>query len=660
MFEDGPIMDIELARVEQMFLADPEYITSNLDISQESIDSLRVPGVSGPSMRSEVKLRDNLRSAGVAFAAVVAQLVSLSAHGPTLAAEGVYQSGLTPFFSTLLAVGGLISIDNTIGDYGITRQLQWLKAMARDFFDAKAADESARASAATFIVAYLMGAPVRSLRWAPAELETRMRFVFAEAPKVETTDPMISGLRKGGKMTMAGLKRTATIQMAAHALQTVDGCGVSSMTEYQKMLFADLGYHATNARSSDILDSEFPQKLLPTLSLFGYLQSVLILREAGSGAIEAVAEVLRAGGSVGDACVALEAHFDPRHEDAPVEVRKQIRLAEQSRVDALVPVSSQISTVVEARALRTSMAGAAVLDQPIERIPGTARALQEEEFLLGPDPWAQEVAQFARDLMNMKLKRDVELHAKVQQRTQEDIKDMASRLMPALAHKRALEEAEAPGRTVSSHAEAVEALKAAMAAQGLFDEGVPPVLGEVEVLDQLIRDALHVKKMHLEPLWLMALSAGQQAAALHRYLSGDRKAAYLARAWDAEQQGTGVSRAPKAPLAQQGGSSRVTMEQLRAFNALLSEAKKQGGGAGGLRRALDEQVYSSAQYQSLAAAMLETQQSERAAAPPGVGEALLQGCGAAHDALEQKAQQGVARVLEIERRLDSLKRAGGN
>ena len=635
MVDDGPIMDLELARVEQMYLTDPLYVTSNLGVEQSMLDSLKIPGLTSPAMSAELKRAEEVKSVGVIAVAVTAQLVAVVAQAPspTMTVES-----LMPFLSTIAALGGLMSFDNTIGNYGLTRQLQWLREMVKPFINARYADESSRAAAATFIVAYLLGAPIRSVKWAPNELDTQLRFVFAEAPRIEMSDPTISDLRRGRRVTMQGLKRTATIQMASLAMQAVDGGRVLPMTAYQKMLFADLGQHASNIHSSDIADREFPQRLLPSLSLFGWLQGVLILREVGCGAVDAVAWVIRSGGGVGDACQALEASFDPSSADAPVRIRKQSRLREQAQVDEVVTLSSQISAIAESRALQASMTEALVLDSPIEQIPGAPR-LKVEEFLLGPYPWASEVAAVARDLMNMKVKRDLETHSRVEKATQEELRDLAARLAPALAHKRTLEAAEdaaAPaGSAISSHAEAVQALKVAMAEQGLHDDAVPSLLTELDVLDQLIMDLVHIRKVHLEPLSQIAVSVSEQLTALFKYLSGDHKASSLVRGWDSEQQRTGIARTPEQENEQQGrGKSKVvTMEQLYRFKALLREArgKDRGGTASG-----------------------DLQRSEGKVAR----DELLHGRGAAHDALELRALRYAERVQEVEEKLDSLHHAG--
>ena len=191
---------------------------------------------------------------------------------------------------------------------------------------------------------------------------------------------------------MAGLKRLATVHLAAAAADALSGGRFSPhLTDYTKILLAALAQRASNGLFSTIPHAEFPHRLLPTLARYAFIEAVLILREAhATGAVDAVRAAFAAGGGVGDAIRALESCVAkvPVDERPAVARRTALAAARERAADAAERNNefSAYFTLQTLAAARATPTPAPESFDAIEYIKGTDRVYTREELILPRNP----------------------------------------------------------------------------------------------------------------------------------------------------------------------------------------------------------------------------------------------------------------------------------
>ena len=216
-------------------------------------------------------------------------------------------------------------------------------------------------------------------------------------------------LENAAQIDVDGLKRLATVHLAAAAADAVGGRFAPRLTVYTKTLLAALGQRAAKGLFSTIPDAAFPRRLLPTLARHGFVEAVLILREVeATGAVDAVAGAFAAGGGVGDAIHALEAALAavPAHA-RPAAARRAARERRES-VDADVQRTvcstfQALQTLAAARATATPAPESFDMD-PIEHIKGTDRIYTREELILPRNPSPEQVRLYQTRVMAPRLR----------------------------------------------------------------------------------------------------------------------------------------------------------------------------------------------------------------------------------------------------------------
>lgn len=180
-------------------------------------------------------------------------------------------------------------------------------------------------------------------------------------------------------------------------------------------------------------------RLLPTLARWGFVEATLVIRE-NIAAIDALVEVFKSGGGVGDAIAAIERTVTSAP-DSAFMIRRQKRLQVESEI--LIQDSSTfnaIDAINNAKALATPAQDALDIG-PIEYIKGTSRIYTREELVLPINPSPSQVKVLAREIMNDKLQADKLQHGKVTERTTKEIAALYQQISSCLRIYETSEEA---------------------------------------------------------------------------------------------------------------------------------------------------------------------------------------------------------------------------
>jgi hypothetical protein len=313
-----------------------------------------------------------------------------------------------------------------------SRQLAWCLFRVSTLLNADERKKDTRRNAATFLVAYLVGTPIKRFESNINDLNPSSFFINPDGPKVDFQDPSLhSGQSTGALMDSNGLNRLSATFMASYAVDAFDGRKVRPLSNYIKNLLAIIGLRSSKPIYSNIPSKDFPQKLIPSMTIWGFLQSSLILKEVGSKVLDSVVEVFENGGGVGDAIFAIEANLPDNYMNAsPTATRYQIRkMTEESFSRSRRSVVSTLATILEARAIPNDEA--AINDSEISLIPGTDRTFTRDELILRPNPSMADVDECAKTLMHLLSKVDKKKFGRVQRETHMKIKDIASQVMNA-------------------------------------------------------------------------------------------------------------------------------------------------------------------------------------------------------------------------------------
>jgi hypothetical protein len=132
--------------------------------------------------------------------------------------------------------------------------LGWAKSSIAQMLSAEEKKTQYRANAATFVVSYLLGCPIQDIDLNPNRYSitinthirnlsliclifflpdsplARMNFRYPDAPRIDLRDPAMAILEQRGQIDIVGLKRQATIHLAASALNAIEGTGTPKVT----------------------------------------------------------------------------------------------------------------------------------------------------------------------------------------------------------------------------------------------------------------------------------------------------------------------------------------------------------------------------------------------------------------------------------------------
>ena len=149
-----------------------------------------------------------------------------------------------------VGMGIIVSQSPVFYNGELSRQIGWMGATISQTLDTNVKHHSIRQDAATFVVSYLLGSPITGIKTNPADITTRQRFRYPDAPRIDIRDNAMLVLENAAQLDLKGLKRMAAIHMAGVALDAIDGKKDSlEMTDYAKVLLAALAQRASNGES---------------------------------------------------------------------------------------------------------------------------------------------------------------------------------------------------------------------------------------------------------------------------------------------------------------------------------------------------------------------------------------------------------------------------
>lgn len=428
MNQDGPLNSLKLPHLEHMLYTDPPSIFREFDIDSEHVENLDIPNYNtkGYTASTYSTKDDDVKTAYHSL--IVASLQTIL----SISLKDTFFDPSMVILSIGLLLSGIVIDGPTMFDGMFSRQLAWSSFRVSTLLNADERKKDTRRNAATFLVAYLVGTPIKRFESNINDLNPSSFFMSPYGPKVDLQDPSLhSGQSTGALMDSNGLNRLSATFMASYAVDAFDGSKVRPLSNYIKNLLAIIGLRSSKPIYSNIPSKDFPQKLIPTMTIWGFLQSSLILREVGSKVLDAVVEVFENGGGVGDAIFAIEANLPDNYMNAsPTATRYQIRkMTEESFSRSKRSIVSTLATILEARAIPNDEA--AINDSEISLIPGTDRTFTRDELILRSNPSMADVDECAKTLMHLLSKVDKKKFGRVQRETHMKIKDIASQVMDA-------------------------------------------------------------------------------------------------------------------------------------------------------------------------------------------------------------------------------------
>lgn len=467
MYIDHPLQNLKLDDVEKLFLSQPHVVEALTGIKLEAFTFKSVPNIQPGGLKlPEVDMKPLLGA-----------LLALSAAGVAMESAGL---DVTTFIiPSLLSAAAAYVLDRQFLFNGVfKRSLGWVAASVEHAIPSKR-DISHRHMAATFLVAYFTGIPVLSFNPDPKAESTRLKSVYPDAPRIEMNDPSFAVLEKRGKVTLPNLQRTVATQAAYMAIDLMDG-RTADVSSYLRVLMAALFEVANNSEQSTLVSSDFSTYILPSLLLWGVLESLLILQESKS-CFAAVLDVVENGGNVGDAVAAVEKSLAPDHN---VFRRRAIRLEEEAAAAkvsvAKVPKtrrhSEAIAVLLEAHAAETP--SAAEHNEPHTLIAGTDRIYTREELILHPNPTLEDVRKLTQEVMQMRVNLDRQSDGRLPASTRSYLQRLAAEVNEAIVLVREGKAAVSKNAIESSLLENSILLREDA---GLMDSQVPPVLRELSV-----------------------------------------------------------------------------------------------------------------------------------------------------------------------------------
>jgi hypothetical protein len=468
-----PILDASLTDFEKVMMNSPEQLHAVTGLDREAFTFID----------KSADIADT--SAKFADSRMVAGLIAL------MGGSAAQLGGMEPLEASALVtalLGGMFIADSPLVLKGaLSRFVSWGKEATANKISPESREVNIRRQAATFLMAYLVGTPIVDVEIFPENERTRRLFRTPEAPRVDMRDDASLAMEGIGSLDLGGIKRLAVAYMAAPALDAVDtGKTEPAMNDYVRMFFAILFQKTLDPAVCQISPSALPVRMLPVLSLWGFSQAVLVLREQ-KAALDAVSAVFREGGGVGDAIEAIEANV----ELASIRAREESRMARQGkRVTASASPVTSINLILHARSLPDE-----AIEIEIEAIPGTSTTFTEEELVLPLNPTVADIRELTKQVMNGKMQRDIAQKGGVSPETRKEVRELSERVTEALMIAAEREKANTDPQKYSA------AWQAVLQEHGVLESQLP------EALVSAVKAGVPVE--YLLPAWMSYFSAAK-------------------------------------------------------------------------------------------------------------------------------------------------------
>jgi hypothetical protein len=110
-------------------------------------------------------------------------------------------------------------------------------------------------------------------------------YYYNDAPRIDVRDKAEGTITNAPYadtqgLDMDGLLRLAVTAMAPAAVDAINGRPIR-ISKFVRMLFALIYQKIADPAVCQIKPDQLPQRLLPTLALYGFVQAVLVLKESG-------------------------------------------------------------------------------------------------------------------------------------------------------------------------------------------------------------------------------------------------------------------------------------------------------------------------------------------------------------------------------------------
>lgn len=543
---DGPLNGLRLPELEYMLYNDPPSIFEETGINSEHLENLEIPNYNtkGYTASTYSMKEDKIKTAYHCFIVASLQTIFSITLKDTFFDPTMILLSIVLLFSSII-VDGPFFFDGTI----FKRQIKWMAFRINTLLNPAERKKDTRRDAATFIVAYLVGTPIKRFESNVNDLDHSF-FISPDGPKVDLQDPALHIQSAGDHhvaMDMNGLNRLSAAFMASAAVDAFDGWKVEPLNSYTKNVLAFIALRSIKPAFSSIPKNDFPQKLTTTISIWGFLQSSLILKEVGHKVLDAVQEVFENGGGVGDAIFSIEANLPDNFMTAsPTSTRRHIRkMTEETIAKSRRSIVPTLSTILEARAVPE--VESPIIDSEITLIQGTDRLYTKNELILRTNATMAEVDDCAKTLMHLMAKVDKIKTGRVQPQTQMKIKEIATKVLNAKLSKEVdkVESEVISNPILLSEASSIDTIVAyeSLGLSKLFAHFFSKHSMEYPILDNLIDPFIEIsnaqnvmmKKINkIEEWWLF------YGSVVLEYTLGIQKTKFINSAWDASNMSTGI------------------------------------------------------------------------------------------------------------------------
>jgi len=412
-----PVIDANVKDFELIFQQNPMALADACDLPPEAFSWMTELGKT-ESAYAKVDLMANiiglLCTGGLGLVGKLAGLDDVAALGCASAVSGL--------------IAGIESNPNfqkTISSYIEESAIKAMQILSPEEYD-----HEVQRQAGVFLVAYLVGSPIVSCNLYPTYKSASKRvYYYNDAPRIDVRDKAEGSITSASYadsqgLDMNGLCRLAVTAMTPAAVDAINGKPVR-ISKFVRMLFALMFQKLADPSICQILPEQFPQRLLPTLALYGFVQAVLVLKESSS-ALGAATTKLKTGAGIGDMVEAIEYYLKSPH---PALNRQRLKEGvEDHKFNTKLAPSRILAMIIRARELSRDIHQ----DEEIELIPGTSRMYTKEELVLPPQPSEWEIREVAKQVMNNKYKSDMSKLGRISSTTREEVSLLSQQLTLAL------------------------------------------------------------------------------------------------------------------------------------------------------------------------------------------------------------------------------------
>lgn len=437
---DAPVTTLSLPQLEAIYEKNHSSISYLFEVTDAALNSIRIPSIS-KDYRKKVKTmayltnrKHELKNLLQNYIATVVTMTSIVNHSIPY---DCWYASILPFYSAILLMNTVSIIDVSLLDSIISNTIKSCVSSLDLLINRGKKRQRLRDNAAMFVVAYLMGMPIRSF--------DDHRIHSTDGPLVELLD----SFDVNSKMNLEQLLSMSIIQSSLIAMECIDrGVSTTGLSDYYYTMFSDLRKCATNPEYSSILNKDLPRHLLPFMALNGFIVATSILKEVGSKIIDEIEDSINNGGSLGDCILILENNIKLDAYDCKVKRRKEIRASvEQKKNTEEHLIGIAIAIIAQAKAIDNKLIKAACgmvecseeIREDFKIIEGNTHTYKEKEVYLRQNSLADEVAEFADDYMHMAVEFDLKQYSRLLPETKIRMQSLASKLAPALQHKRKME-----------------------------------------------------------------------------------------------------------------------------------------------------------------------------------------------------------------------------